>query len=113
MRRVADDDLLTMIGCRIDRRPEAPGIDAIQPLVRSARREREALIVDFATDARPLVEAFAAAERVCCQDIGWDVRSAGASVILRITGPPEVIDAMATFFATELYGKPSIKEVTR
>lgn len=100
MKNVAREDLLEVIGCEIDRRPaQAPALYDLAPLVRRRTRVAGALLVEFANDARPTVEAFAAAERTCCASIGWTIEN-GDNVTLRITTNDAALDAIEAMFPT-------------
>jgi hypothetical protein len=98
MKNVAREDLLEVIGCEIDRRPaEAPALYDLAPLVQRRTRVSGALLVEFANDAQPTVEAFAAAERQCCASIGWTVEP-GDVVTLRIMTNDVALDAIEVMF---------------
>jgi arsenite methyltransferase len=57
------------------------------------------LAVRFTGEARGLVEAFAAAEQICCAAIEWKVET-GPPVTLRIGAEELVLDAIAMMFPT-------------
>jgi hypothetical protein len=99
-RHIADEDLLQVIGCELNKRPEAPTIDDLAPLVRSVTRASRSVSVTFAQEARESVEAFAGAERMCCPGIDWRVES-GAGVTLRIEADELVLDAIAQMFPSK------------
>lgn len=93
MRKIPSEDLLDIVGCEIDARPQAPGLDALAPYILGVSRDARAIVVTFVAEAAGLVEAFAAAERVCCAGIGWEVEL-GSPVILRITAGADALDAL-------------------
>lgn len=97
MREVPREDLLTVIGCEIERRPDAPTLVDIEPLATSVRRAAGTLVIEFTEGALGLVEAFAAAERQCCSGLGWSVE-AGPPVTLRISAPQAALDTMQKMF---------------
>ncbi len=100
MKNPPREDLLDVVECEIDRRPQAPVIADLEPYFTGISRQPEALTMSFAPEARETLEAFVAAERQCCAGIGWFV-SDGPSVRLRIEAGAEALDALATLFETE------------
>ncbi|HEY5639412.1 MAG TPA: hypothetical protein VIW01_05125 [Dehalococcoidia bacterium] len=94
------EDLLDVIECEIDRRPEAPVIADLEPHFIDISREQEALTVGFAPEARETLQAFVEAERQCCAGIGWFV-SDGPRVSLRIEAGPQALDALAMLFESK------------
>ena len=95
------DDLLDTLSCEIDARPAgAPTLDDVLPFVRDVRRSGPALIIDFEPGAQPVVEGFAAAERLCCTGIRWDVTGSPVHQ-LRIAALPGQLDALASLFSEE------------
>lgn len=99
-RRIADEHVLHVIGCELDKRPQAPTISDLAPLVRSATRSPREYAVQFPAEAREAVEAFVAAERMCCAGIDWAV-DVGRGVTLRIGADESVIDAISQMFAAK------------
>jgi hypothetical protein len=98
-RHIADEDVLQVIGCEIDKRPAAPGIDDLSTLVARVTRSSRELTVEFPAQARETVEAFADAERHCCSNIGWSV-DVGSLVTLRIAADELALDAISQMFPT-------------
>ena len=98
MKALSREDLLEVVGCEIERRPDAPGIDQIAAVLLRFERDGDALNVTFPAGAREDVEAFAAAERQCCGGIDWAV-SSGARVNLRINGSRAAIDVIEALLA--------------
>jgi hypothetical protein len=98
-RHIADEDVLQVIGCELDKRPPAPGIDDLAPLIAKVSRFSSELAVEFPAHALATVEAFAAAERHCCSNIGWQVDT-GSMVTLRITADELTLDAISQMFPT-------------
>lgn len=96
-RHIVDEDILQVIGCELDKRPPAPGIDDLAPLVANVIRSSSELTVEFPAHVRETVEAFAAAERHCCANIGWQV-DAGSVVTLRIAADELTLDAISQMF---------------
>lgn len=103
-RRIATEDILQVIGCELDKRPIAPGIDDLTPLIMRVSRSSSELAVEFPAHARETVEAFAAAERLCCANIGWQV-DAGSVVTLRIATDELTLDAISQMFLTNRIDK--------
>jgi hypothetical protein len=103
-RHIPDEDVLLVIGCELDKRPPAPGIDELAPLVARVVRSASELAIDFPIHARETVEAFAAAERQCCANIGWKV-DAGSVVTLRIAADDLTLDAISQMFRTQRIDK--------
>lgn len=100
MRNPPREDLLDVMECEIDRRPQAPVIADLEPYFIGLSREPEALTVSFAPAARETLKAFVEAERQCCAGIGWFV-SDGPQVRLRIEAGSEALDALAMLFESE------------
>jgi hypothetical protein len=94
---VAAEDVLQVIGCELGKRPAAPTIDELAPLVLGVTRSSGELEVRFPAAARQSVEAFAAAERLCCAGIDWQVK-VGQDVTLQIGSDELVLDAIAQMF---------------
>ena len=94
------EDLLTVLSCEPERRPQAPVIGDLAPHVTGVSRGAATLTVRFRPEARATLEAFVEAERQCCAGIGWEV-SEGPEVVLRIEAGPEALDALSTMFAPE------------
>ena len=55
-------------------------------------------MVEFSGEARATVEEFAAAERLCCAGIGWEVEI-GATVTLRISANEPALDVLESMWA--------------
>ena len=70
----------------------------LAPFVRGVTRTADGVKISFAPEAIADVEAFAAAERLCCAGIGWDVQR--DPVVLTITAPPEQLDGIVQIFET-------------
>jgi hypothetical protein len=83
------DEIIEVLDCDIGARPAAaPSIDALLPLVRSANRTPDAVVVEFDESAAPTLEAFVEGERLCCAHIGWAIeRDAGLQLRITATDP--------------------------
>ena len=82
------DDTLDVLACEYEKRPKgAPSFYDLQSAIRGVRREDGALVVEFDPASAGAVEELAAAERLCCPSIGFDVIHAPAPT-LRITATP-------------------------
>jgi hypothetical protein len=102
MRKVPDSDLLEIVGCNIESRPQAPGISELAPTVLSNGRSGEALRIEFSADVAKDVLNFATAERVCCSGVNWDV-VVGEEVVLTIRASEEALDILEGAFKSQLY----------
>jgi hypothetical protein len=90
---IAREDLLSVLSCEIEARPPAPTVAEVAPLALGIVRTEGAVVVEFPESAREVVEAFAAAERLCCSGIAWDVER-GATVTLRIAANEAALDVL-------------------
>ncbi|MEX0683226.1 MAG: hypothetical protein WD904_05915 [Dehalococcoidia bacterium] len=97
MKEVSTDDLIQVLGCDIDRRPDAPGIAELSPFVLGSERRDGALRVRFAPEARETLAAFVEAERLCCADVGWQIAE-GPDVVLTIAASEAAVDMMQRIF---------------
>ena len=80
---------------------QLPGLGTylIRQIFRDATSARAATLkITFAAEATDDVEAFAAAERICCRTLGFDVQR--DPVALTITASPMQLDAMQQLFAS-------------
>jgi hypothetical protein len=94
-----DADVLSVLSCEIGVRPiGAPTLDEILPRLRRVQREPKALVIEFDSDSRAIIEAFAAAERQCCSGIGWEIGGLAATS-LRISAEPAQLDVLEGVFA--------------
>jgi hypothetical protein len=87
------------LACEIEARPEAPTIVDLVPRVLAVSRTPGLIAVEFQGDALADVEAFAAAERVCCAGIGWEVLN-GPDVTLRISADEAALDVLESMWQT-------------
>jgi hypothetical protein len=92
--RIEAADLLTVLGCDPEARPDAPGFAEVIGQALSWRREDGRLTVEFPPDAGRDITLFAEAERQCCPGLGWEVRQ-GDRTTLVINGTAEAMQAMA------------------
>jgi hypothetical protein len=91
------DDALSVLACEYDKRPKgAPSFFDLQPNIRSVHREEESLRVDFDPAAAPAVQQLVEAERLCCADIGWDLRQS-PSLTLEIRATTAQLDVFEQF----------------
>jgi hypothetical protein len=91
---------IELLACDIANRPEAPGSDELRPHVIAVVRESESIVIKYRTEAMPLFAKFAAAERVCCSGLRWDLEDEGGPQ-LRISASPAQLDALGPLFAEE------------
>jgi hypothetical protein len=90
-------DAIELLACDIAARPRsAPLPDVLAQNMRKLERANGALTITFAKEASDDVEAFAAAERVCCSGIAWDLRR--KPLRLTITAAAAQLDAIETLF---------------
>lgn len=99
MKLIPTEDILEVVGCDIDQRPTAPGIDGLQEHIRGIVRTPGVLTITFAPEAVETVEAFAAAERVCCTGITWDVQHEPETT-LKISTNDTALDALQQIINT-------------
>ena len=86
-------ELIDLVACDLEARPKgAPGFDALAPYVLRVARAPAELTIAFAQEAVAEVEAFAAAERLCCSTLGFEVER--DPLVLTITAAPAQLDAM-------------------
>ena len=88
-------DVIEVLSCDIASRPAAPGPYELLPFVTGVERDPDALRISFDPVALPVFEAFAAAERVCCSGIEWDLVSGDT---LRIGAAPAALDELQRLF---------------
>jgi len=100
-RRIPREDLLAVVGCEIEKRPDAPTIADLVPLLVRAERSAGALAATFPASAAATVEAFAAAERSCCSGIGWHVET-GSATTLSITAADAALDVISQTLQSSL-----------
>ena len=94
-----ESDELVVLGCELGVRPAgAPGLDKVLAFVTSIRPETGALVIEFDRPGQTTVEAFVAAERLCCSDIGWEIQDSGR-LALRITAEQAQLAVLAGAFA--------------
>ena len=101
MKAIPDVDLLEVVGCDIESRPQAPGIGELTGRALAKVRSSESLRIEFPADAAQDVQEFAAAERVCCSGIEWHV-TAGEVVVLTIRAHSQALDVLEGAFYSQL-----------
>jgi hypothetical protein len=94
MSRFARDELIELLACDIESRPEAPGPDALAPFVRGASLDVRSLFIELDPAGRAVAEAFVAAEQVCCASIGWALEGENG-LRLRITAAQPQLKVLA------------------
>ena len=91
------EETLDVLACEFDQRPkDAPSFFDLAGAIRAVERSQGTLVVTFDTAATQDVEAFVAAERRCCQSIGWDL-SHSPALQLRIAATPGQRDIFEQF----------------
>lgn len=94
------DDTLDVLACEYQKRPRgAPSFFDLQPSIREVQREPHSLVITFEPDAASNVEALAAAERLCCTTIGFDVTRDPAPT-LRISATDAQLEVFEQFLTT-------------
>jgi hypothetical protein len=94
------DDALDVLVCEYQKRPQgAPSFDDLQHAVRRVRREQGVLAVEYDPAVAAALEELAAAERLCCPSIGFDVTPAPMPT-LRITARPAQLDVFEQFLSS-------------
>jgi hypothetical protein len=92
------DDIIEVLDCDLGARPAvAPGADALLPHVRGVSTSDGALLVDFDEQSAGTLEAFVAAERLCCAGIGWEIER-GPLLRLRITANEVQLEAIKSLW---------------
>jgi hypothetical protein len=94
MSRFARDELIEVLACQIEERPEAPGPDALAPFITGASLDSSALVLAIDPAGREVAEKFVAAEQVCCSTIGWSLEH-DSGIRLRITAAKPQLDILA------------------
>jgi hypothetical protein len=90
-------ETIELLACDIESRPKnAPMPHVLVPHLRGIERSGGAVTFTFAPEAADDVEAFAAAESICCAGIGWAMRR--DPVTLTITASPTQLDAIQQIF---------------
>lgn len=90
-------EAIELLACDIAARPRsAPLPDVLALSMRDLARNDGVLTITFAEEASDDVAAFAAAERVCCSGIAWDVGH--KPLRLTITAAAAQLDAIETLF---------------
>ena len=86
MEREEETTLLDALACEIAARPAgAPTFSDLLPFRREVKAENGEVVIAFGPQQATSVEAFAAAERLCCPDLDWIVETSDP-VRLRIRG---------------------------
>ena len=94
----ARDEIIEVLDCDLGVRPAAaPGVDALLPHVCGVSTSDGALLVDFDAQAAGTLEAFVAAERLCCAGIGWEIER-GPVLRLRITANEGQLNAIKSLW---------------
>lgn len=88
-----DEDVIEVLACDIEGRPEAPGPEELAPFVQSASHSPTSITIDLDEAGRQVAEAFVAAEQICCSNIGWQLEDA-PRLRLRITAEPQQLAAL-------------------
>lgn len=92
-------EVMETLMCEVGKRPSgAPTIDQIVGSVTGVHRHADSLVVMFEPTAVEVVQKVAAAERLCCSTIGWEVGTADG-LQLRITASPLQLETLAEMFS--------------
>ena len=95
-----NEETLAVLACDLGARPAgAPTLDDVLPRIRKVHREPSALVLGFAAANLAVIDAFAAAERLCCAEIEWSIDARSAE--LRIAAMPTQLDALQAVFETK------------
>jgi hypothetical protein len=99
------DDVLV---CEYEKRPRgAPSFFDLHDAIRQVGFEGDTLRVDFAPDYRQKVEQLAAAERLCCPTIDFDLSSPPA-VTVWMRGTPGQLATLQQMLAMEMGEEPQV-----
>jgi hypothetical protein len=96
---VPGDSDLDILACELDKRPRgAPSFLDLQPAVLSVRREQDVLAVEYRPTVATALEDLAAAERLCCPTIGFEVTRAPTPTLrIRATAAQlDIFEAMVS-----------------
>jgi hypothetical protein len=97
--RITTNDDFDVLACELDKRPQgAPSFSDLQGAVRGLRREEGTLVVAYDPAVAASLEELAAAERLCCATIGFEVTHAPV-LTLRIAAAPAQLDIFEAFLA--------------
>lgn len=95
------EEALDVLACEYEQRPKgAPSFDNLRDAVRGVRREENALVIEYDAARAAAVEALAAAERLCCSTIGFEVRQTPV-LTLRICARPAQLDVFESFLTSQ------------
>ena len=94
---LAIGELIELVACDIEARPKnAPLPGMLAPHIRGIERGAATLRISFAAEVADAVEAFAAAERICCSGLGFEVQR--DPVVLTIRASRVQLDAIEQLF---------------
>lgn len=83
-----DPIALDTLSCDWQARPKgAPSFDDLAGAVRRVERAPDALRVTYAPESAADLRALVAAERLCCQEIGWELAGDTPTLTIRATAP--------------------------
>lgn len=98
-----DSITLDTLSCDWQARPrQAPSFEEIAGAVQEVRREPDTLRVTYAAEAGETLREVVAAERLCCQEIGWELADDAPVLTIRASEPQ-----LAIF--EELFRQPGIR----
>ncbi|MBA3994815.1 MAG: hypothetical protein C0469_14950 [Cyanobacteria bacterium DS2.3.42] len=93
------DASLKILACDINSRAQkAPGISDLMPFFRQMEQDTNALIIWFDSAGQDVVQAFADAERNCCQQLSWKLESKNEMIRLIVSGTPEQVQTLKEWF---------------
>jgi hypothetical protein len=92
-----DQDILV---CEFAKRPKgAPSFDDLRAAVRQVRREAGVLAIEYDPAVATAVEQLAAAERLCCPTVGFEVTHTPVPT-LRIRATPVQLEIFEQFLTS-------------
>lgn len=100
MTQDAVDEDLIVLACEYEKRPRgAPSFDELQSAVRGVHREDGVLVVEYDPARAVAVQELAAAERLCCAAISFEVTGT-PNLALRIRARPAQLDVFEAFLTS-------------
>jgi hypothetical protein len=94
-----DDKSLQILSCNTSIRPkDAAGIEEILPHLQNFKVDKNSAITEFHKAGLGALQAFTEAERRCCTDLTWELEITEDLLRLTITGTPEQVSVIKTWF---------------
>ena len=101
MKTWREEDIIEVLGCNFDARPDGPGREALAPFINRVLQASTTLTIEFDPAGREVAEAFVRAERVCCSNVDWKLQDI-RELKLIITAEPQQILALRYLIPTPI-----------